>query len=201
MSTEEFNKDKDPTLHGHYAFIRKNMDYTYHVWYKKERQWLQDSIIADCLRGNNNETLCKTPTEPWLLYTVGAQGAGKQYTLLQLVRDGRLSLLAPVLVDSDNIRRRLPEFESYLQKCPDRVDELTRKEAGYTAEILVRAALQADRNVVWDVGLYDGEWFAEFIQQVKKEYSNLKVGVLHVTAPREVILDRVVVSTLALGEL
>jgi hypothetical protein len=54
---------------------------------------------------------------------------------------------------------------------------------------------------VWDVGLHDGEWFAEFIQEVKKEYSNLKVGVLNVTAPREVILDRVVVSTIAVGEL
>ena len=192
MTTEEFNKDTDLTFYGPYSHIRKQMDYSHHVHYKKERQWLQDSIIEDCLEEDNNEALWKTPIEPWLLYMVGSPGAGKQYTFLQLVQDGRLPLLSFVLVDPDAIRRRLPEFESYLQKYPDCVDELTRKEAGYIAEILVRAALQAGRNVVWDGALYDGEWFAEFTKQVKEKYSNLKVGVLHVTAPREVILDRVV---------
>ena len=192
MTTEEFNKDAELTFYGPYSHIRKQMDYNYHVHYKKERQWLQDSIIEDYLEEDNDEALCKTPTEPWLLYLVGSPGAGKQHTLLQLVQDGRLPLLSFVLVDPDTIRRRLPEFESYLQKYPDFVDELIRKEAGYVAEILVRAALQAGRNVVWDGALYDGEWFAEFTKQVKKKYSNLKVGVLHVTAPREVILDRVV---------
>ena len=141
-----------------------------------------------------------TPTEPWLLYTVGVQGAGKQHCVSNLVQAGRLPLLSYVLVDSDYISRRLPEFESYLLECGDCVNDLTRKEAGYIAEILVRAALQSGRNVVWDTSLHDGKWFANFTSEIKEEYESLKVGMLHITAPREVILDRAVVCTLCIIE-
>lgn len=193
MSTEEFNKEPtdDTTYYGPYAHIRKRLDYDYHVHYKKDRQWLQDSVVEECLF-HEKDVKCETPTEPWLLYTVGVMGAGKQHTLSGLVRDGRLPLLSYVLVDPDDIRRRFPEFESYLQKCDaDCVDELTRKEAGYVVELAVRAGLQAGRNVVWDTSLYNAEWFVDFTTRVKKEYPLFKVGILHVTAPREVILERV----------
>ena len=195
MSTEEFNREPtdERIYYGPYAHLRKRLDYNYHVHYKKERQWLQDSIIEDLLF-ENDTTACVTPTEPWLLYTVGVMGAGKQHTLSKLVRDGRLPLLSYVLVDPDAIRRRLPEFTSYLRKCDaDCVDELTRKEAGYIVELVVRAALQAGRNVVLDTSLYSAEWYVNFTEQVKKEYSSLKVAILHITAPREVIMDRVMV--------
>lgn len=196
MSTEEFNREPnedEATCYGPYAHLRRRLDYDYHVHYKKERQWLQDSIVEDCLF-SEKDSIIKTPTEPWLLYTVGVMGAGKHFTVSKLVREGRLPLLSYVVVDGHDIRRRLPEFESYLLKCDaDCVDELTRKEAGYIVELIVRAALQAGRNVVWDTSMFDADWFVEFTNQVKAEYSSLKVGLLHVTAPRDVILERVVV--------
>lgn len=194
MSTEEFNKEPTDSTqqYGPYAHLRRRLDYDYHVHYKKDRQWLQDSIVEDCLVHEKDPDKCETPTEPWLLYTVGVMGAGKQNTLSRLVRDGRLPLLSYVLVDPDEIRRRLPEFESYLQKCnADCVDELTRKEAGYIAELTVRAALQAGRNVVWDTSLFNYEWFVEFIAAMRREYPLLNVGIIHVTAPRATILERV----------
>jgi len=199
MSTEEFNKEPtdDTTQYGPYAHIRRRLDYDYHVHYKKDRQWLQDSIVEDCLVHEKDPEKCETPLEPWLVYTVGVMGSGKQHALSRLVENGRLPLLSYVLVDPDEIRRRLPEYESYLQKCDaDCVDELTRKEAGYIVELTVRAALQAGRNVVWDTSLLNAEWFVEFTAQVKKEYPLLNVGILHVTASRQVILERVVVRIL-----
>ena len=36
-------------FYGSYANIRKKLDYTYHAHYRKERQWLHDCIIEDCL--------------------------------------------------------------------------------------------------------------------------------------------------------
>lgn len=199
MSTEEFNRESSekPAFYGPYSHIRRKLDYDYHVHYKKERQWLQDSIVEDCLFDENKEGPMENPKEPWLLFTVGVQGAGKRYTLVELIKDGRLPLLSYVYVDPHDIRRRLPEFESYLQKCDyDCVDELTRKEAGYISELIVRAALQSGRNVVWDTSFHSAEWFLDFARQVKDEFSSVKVGILHISAPRDVILERVEVCTI-----
>ena len=200
MSTEDFNRETTDQVqyYGAYAHIRKRLDYEYHVHYKKERQWLQNSIVEDCLFQNGKH---ETPTQPWLIYAVGVMGAGKHYTISTLVKDGRLPLLSYVLVDTDDIRRRLPEFESYLQKCDDSdcVNELTRKEAGYIVELIVRAALQAGQNVIWNTSLHDAEWFTEFTKGARDEYSSLRVGILHIDAPRELISERVEIQAQVTG--
>lgn len=191
MSTEDFNREISDQVqyYGAYAHIRKRLDHEYHVHYKKERQWLQNSIVEDCLFHDGKYEI---PTQPWLIYAAGVMGAGKHYTISTLVEDDRLPLLSYVLVDTDDIRRRLPEFESYLQKCDsDCVDELTRKEAGYIAELIVRAALQAGRNIIWNTSFNDAKWFVEFTKRARDEHSTLRVGILHIDAPRELILERV----------
>jgi hypothetical protein len=37
--------------------------------------------------------------DPWLIFTVGVQGAGKHYTIDRLIKDERLNLLSFVFVD------------------------------------------------------------------------------------------------------
>lgn len=122
-STEENNKsDDDQAFYGPYAHIRKTLDYSYHRNYTKERQFLQDSIIDEFLEDVSikdvNGNVCTTPTEPWLVFTAGAMGAGKGHTIHELVKKGRFPLLAFVTVDPDEIRRRFPEFGLYAEKCP-----------------------------------------------------------------------------------
>jgi len=225
---------------GAYGHIRSQLDYTYHSHYKKERQWLHDSIIEDALAraasscntecassftstdneagtgigktkssasiGSNHSSVSSTSSKgnkvkterkllksvPWLILTVGAQGAGKRHTVQQLVQKQRLVLLSFIVVDMDEIRRSLPEFSSYVENCPDRVDELTRKEAGYIAETLVRAGLQDGRTVIYDSSLQDIDYYIRFIQEFKANPSAkcMKVGMIHVTAPVERILER-----------
>ena len=50
-TTEEqhYCRDDNAGFYGSYANIRKKLDYTYHVHYRKQRQWLHDCIIEDCL--------------------------------------------------------------------------------------------------------------------------------------------------------
>jgi hypothetical protein len=164
-------------FHGAYADIRRTMiDYSYHVKYRKERQWLHDSIIVDILESsgtsqhenhggggdggdsgsNNNDAktgdnntddgslsssssssssssaqilecatrhcqddgkntdndhCCESAVcHPWFILTAGPQGAGKRYTVEQLVRRGRWSFSTLVVVDSGECleRRNLP---------------------------------------------------------------------------------------------
>jgi predicted kinase len=184
VSTEQYNSDANAGYYGPYAHLRKELDHTYHVNYRKERQWLQDSIIEDMLEvTSEQENICVTPTEPWMLFTVGPRGAGKKHVIRELVLEGRLPLLAFVHVDPDEIRRRLPEFDSFAHKSPCLVDELTRKESGFIAEILALAAIQAGWNVIFDGGMRDAEWHVQWIERLRGDYSCLKFGLLHITAP------------------
>jgi predicted kinase len=126
--------------------------------------------------------------EPWLIFTVGPRGAGKKQAIRNLVFEGHLELLTYIDVDPDSIRRRLPEYDTYVKMSPHKVDELTRKEAGLICEILTLAGLQAGRNVIVDGGLRDSKWHLELINKLKKEYPFLKFGIFHITAPLQHII-------------
>jgi hypothetical protein len=98
--------DRDQLFFGAYGHLRKKLDYSYHSYYRKERQWLHDSIIEDFLEYQDNDnileyrndngtqstTINETGFCPWLILAVGVQGAGKHYTFNNLVRSKRLRL-------------------------------------------------------------------------------------------------------------
>ena len=46
-STSETFKNPEAKFYGAFSSYRRKLDYKYHVHYKKERQWLHDSIIED----------------------------------------------------------------------------------------------------------------------------------------------------------
>lgn len=192
ISTEHCNRDDTAPFRGPYAHLRKELDHKYHARYRKERQWLQDSIIEDILEANlpDDFSTCVTPREPWLLFTVGPRGAGKKHVINQLVREDRLPLLGFVRVDPDEIRRRLPEFDSYSNNSPCLVDELTRKESGFIAELLLLAALQNGRNVVFDGSMSDPNWHLKLVEKLRQQYEMLRFGIIHITAPTKSLLQR-----------
>jgi len=84
-------------------------------------------MLEQCFIHDVNDDICTTPTEPWAVFTAGAMGAGKSFTIRRLMTENRFPLLAFVSVDPDLIRRHLPEFEAYVEQNPDLAGELTRK--------------------------------------------------------------------------
>lgn len=132
LSSEENNKSDDMKFYGRYSHIRRSLDYTFHSNYTFERQKLHDAIITDLLneafiydRDGNYGTVA---ADPWIVFTAGAMGAGKSYTMRILVEKERFPLPAFVVVDPDEIRRLLPEFHMYVAENPELAGELTRKE-------------------------------------------------------------------------
>ena len=198
LSTEQNYKNVDKEFYGSYAEIRSTLDYNYHDNYTKQRQLLQDKIISsfigNILIQDKNGDLCTTPTEPFIVFTAGAMGAGKGHTIKTLVDRGHFPLLAFVLVDPDEIRRHFPEYQLYVNQCPESAGELTRKEAGFVAEILTAVALEQGKNVLVDGSLRDSVWYGEYFQQLRDRYPQLKLAIIHVTAPRETIFRRAEVS-------
>merc|ERR1712238_94575 len=70
--------------------------------------------------------------------------------------------------------------------------ERTRKEAGLIAELLTQIALRDGRNVLVDGSLKDSDWYKDYFLGLREEYGEigLRIGILHITAPKEAIFDR-----------
>ncbi|CAB9529202.1 Zeta toxin [Seminavis robusta] len=189
------NEDSDNNFCGSkFASIRSELDYNFHSHYRCERIMFQDDIIESrLLHAPTTKELdghtC-TAGKHWAVFTAGVMGAGKSYTIRKLDEKGRFPLSQFVVVDPDSIRRQLPEFERYVQAVPERAGELTRKEAGKISEILSQAALERGQNVLVDGTLRNSTWYQEYFQELRERYPQLQIGILHVTAPREAILER-----------
>ena len=108
----------------------------------------------------------------------------------QLASRGLFPLGSYIVVDPDEIRSHFPEYHLYASRCPNRAGELTHREAGYVTEIVAAAALERGYNVLVDGSLRDREWYAEYFASLREKYPNLKIAILHVTAPREAIFAR-----------
>jgi predicted kinase len=194
LSTEENHRSNDNKFYGQFAHIREKMDYTYHSNYTRDRQFFQDAIISEFMKSavitDKNGEVCTTPTEPWLVFTAGAMGAGKSYTMNKLVKEGRFPLLAFVQVDPDAIRMYIPEYHIYVAENPEMAGKLTQKEAGYIAEMLTMAGLQSGKNVLVDGSLRNYDWYSEYFSSLRSTYSNLRISIIHVTAPAEAVFKR-----------
>ena len=101
---------------------------------------------------------------------------------------------------SDEIRRFMPEFHIYIERSPELAGELTRKEAGFIAEILTLAGLYAGKNVLVDGSLRDAAWYEKYYESLRKEFPNLRIAIIQVTAPRDTVFQRAAVSAWRLIE-
>jgi hypothetical protein len=202
LSTEENYKYSEMVFAGQYISIRSSLDYTYHQNYLPQRQLLQDTIISNILKKHNpsitdpDGNSCISPKNPWIVFTAGAMGSGKSYTIRHLAASDRFPLESFVTVDPDEIRRLLPEFELYLDHNPEEAGESTRKEAGFIAEMLTQIALKAGRNILVDGSLKDADWYQNHFNILRQDYNDvgLRIGILHITAPREAVFERSRVS-------
>lgn len=199
-STEEnYRAHYGTKSYGKFASIRDGLDSEFHSVYSKRRQLFQDTIIESMLRKTHvhdveNGRNCSKPHNPWIVFTAGAMGAGKSHTIRLLDEKKRFPLHSFVSVDPDQIRHHLPEFDVYATKQPQKAGELTRKECGMMSEVLTKAALQHGHNVLVDGSLRNATWYHQYFQELKQTYPHLRIGIIHVTAPREEVFARALVS-------
>ncbi|KAG7361135.1 zeta toxin family protein [Nitzschia inconspicua] len=196
QSTEYNYRSEQRRCIGKFRAVRQQLDHSYHQSYKVERQAVQDSIMEQLLKETKIVDVdtgqeCHLPAEPWIIFTAGVYGAGKTHTIKKLHERDQFPLDSFVAVDPDEIRRHLPEFPVYIEKSPEKAGELTRKEVGMMAEIVTNFALQKGMNVLVDGSLKDAAWYENYFRSLRQSYPKLKIGIIHVTAPTDAILERV----------
>lgn len=196
LSTEENYQSNNETCHrGNFQSIRNRLDYDYHSVYSPNRQNFQDAIVQYILdsfdSGSSTKYNHKSTAEgPSIVFTAGAMGVGKTYTINSLRERGELALESHVSVDIDYIRQLLPEFHGYLEYAPERAGELTHKEASLVAEILTEAALERGHDVLVDGSLKNATWHEIYFKTLRLMFPGIKIGIIHVTAPEASIIQR-----------
>jgi hypothetical protein len=167
--------------------IRPLLDYTYHKRYNDDRILLQDRIIKDmCVGGSEQDNLLL----PWVIFTAGAMGAGKGFTLEWMRKGDLLPLKQFVVVDPDKIRQTLPEWKGYVARDAEQAARRTQKEAGCMAEILGYRALRSRWNVIFDGSLRDVAWYKEYFSKLRSQFPGIRLMILHVKAERVDVLRR-----------
>lgn len=128
-------------------------------------------------------------------------GSGKSYTLDYLDGIAVLPLQSFTHVDPDAIRASLPEYQAYIARNIETAGHLTQREVGYISEVMVLNALDNGGSVVFDGSLRDEQWYRSYVNQLRNRYPNIKIAILHITAPLDVCIERMYRRAAATGRL
>eukprot|EP01064_Diplonema_japonicum_P036718 TRINITY_DN834_c0_g7_i1.p1 TRINITY_DN834_c0_g7~~TRINITY_DN834_c0_g7_i1.p1 ORF type:complete len:304 (+),score=31.23 TRINITY_DN834_c0_g7_i1:372-1283(+) len=188
VSTSEMYKVAHSRYTPRYEKQRKEVDYGHHCNYTLERQMLQDRII-DSLVPRRMET-DEAVREPWLVFSAGAMGAGKTRTLHWMAKHGHFPLMRFAFLDNDAVKYMLPEMWLYQQACPDGAGTMTQQEAGFIIEIAKRRCLEMGVNCLVDGSLRNSQWYKNFIEETRAQYSQNKIGIIHVKADESCVKQR-----------
>jgi len=192
LSTEDNYSTDEMDFYGPYSHIREALDYTFFKNYRKERQWIQDSIIETIVKSSSTRSVidCFTvPVNPWIVFFLGVYAVGKTRCIKELEKKGRLVLTSSVYIDSDIIKVHLPEYTLYAGVHRKKLDDLLWKEIFYISQIATFAALQAGRNIIVN---YKSSWLdrvQSFVKQVRTSYTIHKIALMHVNADPEVVFE------------
>lgn len=164
--------------------------------YGPARVAIQDKVVASCLAG-----VIGNRARPWLVFTCGAMGAGKSHTLRALAGTGAFPLLAAgaAVADPDLIKQALPDLAALVAAEPHLAHTRVHAESGYLSEIVAREALTARAHLIVDGTLRDSEYYAAHIAATRAEFPAYRVAILHVVAPRELVLARAARRAAATG--
>mmetsp|Transcript_28246 Transcript_28246/g.84504 ORF Transcript_28246/g.84504 Transcript_28246/m.84504 type:complete len:540 (+) Transcript_28246:1106-2725(+) len=189
-STKEQYGNPDLTdFVGDFAEYRKKVDLEYHGNYTKERQLWQDTAV--------NSVVIRTvrQTQPWIVYTCGAMGCGKGFTMSWMSEHGIFPLENIVHIDPDYFKSIMPEWTHYTEAANAnpaiQAGSLCHQESGFMQEIAQEASLQASQNIWVDGSLKDGHWFKQVFLDIRKRFPEYRIGIFYIYASEETVRRRV----------
>lgn len=167
--------------------IRKGLDTTWHDVYSDERIVLQNNWIITKTLGFNSTS------DPRLIFTAGAMGAGKTHSLKKLADDINLDLKNTLIIDPDKYKDMIPEFEQYKCFCPENAGTLVHKESALLSELTLEYALKNKFNTVVDGSLNDWKWYSREFARIRKTYPSYKaIELFYVKADWPIVFSRTI---------
>ncbi|GAB5371404.1 hypothetical protein AAMO2058_001577100 [Amorphochlora amoebiformis] len=197
LPTNEVYRSPNESISGPFASSRRTLDYTYHSHYVKARRVLQDIIVLNFLKRGlaareytQEADQASTLNGNWIVFTAGAMGSGKGYTMRWLGDQGLFPIHSFVWVDADEIRTNLPEWEGYIAHDAGHAAMQTQRETGMICEILVQELLKRNHSILIDGTLRDHKWYKKAFGELRKFFPTHNIAIIHVTAPLQMIKQR-----------
>lgn len=171
---------------GRFAAERALLDHSWHKTYAAPRAAYQDALISGVV-----DAACVPVAGPVLLFSCGGMGAGKTTTVRRLAARGALPLERFVVCDPDLFKRLLPEYPLYVRADAGAAASHMQAESGTVAEVAFYAGLAAGKSVFFDGSMRDAAWHRSLIELVRARFPRHRIGIVYVTATREVCHRRI----------
>jgi hypothetical protein len=186
---KEYEEAKHGKLVGEYAEIRRTLDYNYHKNFSEERQLWQDNLVKGIAQTQDPEQ------SPWLVFTCGAMGAGKGYTMSWMSNGNIFPLERVAHIDPDMCKQAMPEWSTYLKYDKEHstkdAGSMCHKESGLLQELAQELALCGGGNVWVDGSLQNSAWYRDnVIPGVRKRFPQYRIALFHVHCELETLRQR-----------
>ncbi len=114
------------------------------LYFSPERSRLHEEILNQFLKEGQSNGY------PKLIFLGGPSGSGKS-TIINIFKNEKFLKLEQFLViDPDKIKEHLPEYQALLKSNPNEAARVVHEESSYLAKVLFRAAINRDKNIVYD---------------------------------------------------
>jgi len=182
--TQQYDMHLHGLVHGEFAEIRRTLDYTYHTNYTLKRQEWQDQVVrrvAQCTKPQNR---------PWIVFTCGAMGSGKGYTMSWLSRHNIFPLEHIVHIDSDHFKSLMPEWKGYVSHNAEEAGTMCHKESGFLQEIAQEVAMRGSQNIWVDGSMGDHEWYTRVFMRIRRCFPKYRISLIYVHCSEEQLFQR-----------
>ncbi|KAJ8599389.1 hypothetical protein CTAYLR_007034, partial [Chrysophaeum taylorii] len=181
---------------GKLVAIRRRLDAGWHGNYAPSRQLWQDAVAHAVALADENAA---PSTNPWLVFTCGAMGAGKGWVMNWMSAQEILPLRRIVHVDADRFKQMMPEWTGYVRRDKKSAGTMCHRESGLLAELAQELAMGQRQNVWVDGSLRDFEWHAKKIRETRARHPHYRVALFYVRASEKTIRHRVKTRAARLG--
>lgn len=185
QSTVDNYRAEQNSLVGDYVDIRQTLDYSYHPYYDERRQLLQDQLLKNVVSSGRRQQW------PWIVFTAGAMGAGKSFTIRWMNKNEYFPLSEVVQVDPDHFKSAMPEWRDYINLNALEAGTKTHLESGFLVEIAQEKLLSQSKHIQVDGSLRDYKWYQYVFQKIKERYPHYNIAILYIYASKPTVYKRV----------
>jgi len=184
-SQSEYDPAKHGAVYGRFASFRREVDYAWHTNYTRERQEWQDHVVK--MVADQSQ---KRQERPWVIFTCGAMGAGKGYTMNWLSEQGILPIECLVHIDPDYFKSLMPEWDGYKKFDESSAGSMCHTESGFIQELAEKAALRGSQHTWIDGSLGDHRWFSNVFANIRVKHPQYRIALVYVYASDEEVYKR-----------
>merc|ERR1719433_326023 len=95
------------------------------------------------------------------------------------------------VVDPDEFKKALPEWDGYVKSNPRTAGDMTHLESSLLVEITQEILLQRNCNINVDGSLRDWRWYQYVFTDIKRRHPHYRIAILYVYASPEIVYERI----------